>query len=35
MSGLKEGQVNPLFDPEAKFDMMLSKYVKDMMRRGD
>ena len=31
ISGVKEGQVNPLYDPESKLDLMLTKYVKDIM----
>ena len=34
MSGVKEGQINPLYDPEAKLDIMLAKYVSDLMKRG-
>ena len=34
MSGIREGQINPLFDPEAKLDKMLATYVSDLMRRG-
>ena len=30
---IKEGQVNPIFDPEAKLDEMLLRYVKDIMTR--
>jgi hypothetical protein len=33
VSGVKEGQVNPLYDPESKLDMMLTKYVRDIMTR--
>lgn len=33
VSGVKEGQINPLYDPEAKLDTMLSRYVSDMMNR--
>jgi hypothetical protein len=29
--GMKEGQVNPLYDPQAKLDQMLLKYVNDLM----
>jgi hypothetical protein len=31
--GVKEGQVNPLYDPESKLDEMLLKYAKDIMTR--
>jgi hypothetical protein len=34
VSGMREGQVNPLYDPQAKLDVMLLKYVKDVMTRG-
>ena len=34
MCGIKEGQVNPLYDPESKLDVMLTKYVQDIMTRG-
>ena len=34
MSGLKEGQVNPLYDPASKLDTMLMKYVQNIMTRG-
>jgi Alternative oxidase len=34
VSGAKEGQPNPLNDPEAKIDTMLKKYVKAIMSRG-
>jgi len=34
-SGMKEGQLNPLYNPQEKFDQMLLKYVKQMMERGD
>ena len=33
--GMKEGQVNPLFDPQAKLDQMLLKYVNDVMTKGE
>ena len=33
VSGVKEGQVNPLYDPESKLDLMLTKYVRDIMTR--
>jgi hypothetical protein len=29
--GMKPGQTNPLYDPQAKLDQMLLKYAKDMM----
>ena len=35
VSGLKEGQVNPLYNPEDQFDKVLKKYVKNMLERGD
>ena len=35
VSGMKEGQVNPLYDPESKLDLMLSKYVQAIMTRGN
>eukprot|EP00934_Nitzschia_sp_Nitz4_P003438 Nitzschia sp. Nitz4//scaffold308_size21609//3580//5124//NITZ4_008601-RA/size21609-augustus-gene-0.41-mRNA-1//1//CDS//3329547149//3428//frame0 len=31
ISGVKEGQVNPLYDPESKLDLMLTKYVQAVM----
>jgi hypothetical protein len=31
--GIKEGQCNPLYDPESKLDEMLVKYVNDIMTR--
>jgi hypothetical protein len=34
VSGIKEGQINPLYDPEAKLDLMLTKYVQAIMTRG-
>lgn len=34
ISGVKEGQVNPLYDPESKLDLMLTKYVQAIMARG-
>jgi hypothetical protein len=34
VSGMKEGQVNPLYDPEAKLDAMLLKYVRDIMEKN-
>lgn len=34
VSGLKEGQVNPLYDPQAKLDQMLLKYVNDIMTKN-
>jgi hypothetical protein len=35
VSGMREGQINPLFNPETKLDLMLAKYVKDLMTRRD
>ena len=32
--GMKEGQVNPLYDPESKLDIMLLKYVQDIMGKN-
>jgi demethoxyubiquinone hydroxylase (CLK1/Coq7/Cat5 family) len=32
--GMKEGQVNPLYDPESKLDAMLVKYVRDIMENN-
>lgn len=34
ISGVKEGQINPLYDPESKLDTALSKYVADLMKPG-
>jgi len=34
VSGVKEGQINPLYDPESKLDLMLAKYVQAVMTRG-
>eukprot|EP00934_Nitzschia_sp_Nitz4_P007996 Nitzschia sp. Nitz4//scaffold11_size288233//140442//141975//NITZ4_000772-RA/size288233-snap-gene-0.23-mRNA-1//1//CDS//3329534068//7986//frame0 len=34
ISGVKEGQVNPLYDPESKLDLMLTKYVQAIMTRN-
>jgi hypothetical protein len=34
LSGMKENQINPLYDPQAKMDAMLLKYVKDMMDKN-
>jgi hypothetical protein len=34
ISGVKKGQVNPLYDPESKLDVMLTKYVQAIMTRG-
>ena len=31
LSGMKEGQINPLYDPQAK---LVLKYVKDMMAKN-
>lgn len=33
-SGLKEGQMNPLFNPQDEFDKMLLTYAKDMMKKN-
>lgn len=33
--GMKEGQVNPLYDPQAKLDHMLLKYVNDLMAKEE
>lgn len=33
-SGIRDGQINPLYDPVAKFDQVLKKYVEDMMKKG-
>jgi len=33
VSGMREGQVNPLYDPQAKLDQTLLKYVNDIMTR--
>ena len=32
-TGIKEGQVNPLYNPQDEFDKMLKKYVKDIMSK--
>ena len=34
VSGMKEGQINPLYDPQAKLDETLLKYVKDIMSKN-
>ena len=34
-TGLREGQINPLFDPQAEFDKMLLNYVKTIMKREE
>lgn len=34
VSGMQEGQINPLYDPVEKLDVMLRKYVKDIMGRN-
>ena len=34
ISGVKDGQINPLYNPESKLDTMLSKYVAELMRPG-
>lgn len=33
--GMKEGQINPLYDPTAKLDVMLLKYVKEIMAKNN
>jgi hypothetical protein len=33
VSGMKDGESNPFYDPEYKVNLMLSKYVKDIMTR--
>ena len=30
-AGMKPGQINPFFDPEAKLDKMLLKYAHDIL----
>lgn len=35
MSGLKDGEFNPYYDPEQKLNRMLSKYIREIMRRTD
>lgn len=35
VSGIKEGQVNPLYNPEEQFDRVLKKYVENMLQRGN
>jgi hypothetical protein len=32
-SGLSKGELNPLSNPQDQFDEMLSKYVKDIMKK--
>ena len=33
VSGMKDDQINPLYDPQSKLDKMLLKYVSDIMTR--
>ncbi|KAJ8598290.1 hypothetical protein CTAYLR_005990 [Chrysophaeum taylorii] len=33
-AGIKPGQINPFYDPAAKFDQMLLKYVDDLLTIG-
>eukprot|EP00957_Ditylum_brightwellii_P207087 15351413-Ditylum_brightwellii.AAC.1 len=33
-SGIREGQINPLYNPEDQFDKVLEKYVKQILKRG-
>ncbi|KAL3809358.1 hypothetical protein ACHAXA_009066, partial [Cyclostephanos tholiformis] len=33
MSGLPDNAINPLYDPREKMDVMLKKYVEDMMEK--
>jgi ribosomal protein L31E len=33
MSGMKEGETNPYYDPEYKLNTMLSKYIREIMTR--
>jgi hypothetical protein len=33
MSGLPDNAINPLYDPGEKMDVMLKKYVEDMMEK--
>ncbi|KAG7349519.1 alternative oxidase-domain containing protein [Nitzschia inconspicua] len=35
MSGLKDGDFNPYYDPEQKLNTMLSKYIRDIMTRPE
>ena len=35
VSGLGPDQINPLYNPEEKFDQVLKKYVENMMKRGN
>jgi len=35
VSSLKDGDQNPFYDPEKKVNVMLTKYVRDIMSRGD
>ena len=32
-SGMKEGQINPLYNPQEKFDEMLMQYAQTIMKR--
>jgi hypothetical protein len=34
VSGVATDMVNPLFDPRDKLDLMMKKYVNDIMRKG-
>ena len=33
VSGIPDDTVNPLYDPRVKLDIMLKKYVKDIMEK--
>jgi hypothetical protein len=33
VSGVPDNMVNPLYDPRQKMDVMLKKYVEDMMEK--
>jgi len=33
-SGIKEGQINPLYDPQEQFDKVLERYVREIMKKG-
>jgi hypothetical protein len=35
VSGLKDGELNPYYDPETKLNTMLSKYIREIMTRTD
>jgi hypothetical protein len=35
LSGMKDGEINPYYDPEFKLNTMLSKYIRDIMTRPD